>query len=190
MTYSIGSKFQNSIDLTDKVLFHHMENIGNQATELEIGFDSELSGNSLNLSNKITNIFTTKIKKMMPKTKEIKKYFVKTITEMDDQIVNPICNDEIIYKDFVKLLKKENLNINPAMRAIFWNHNFFYNGNELDLSSLKKKDYVLLRSLLEELINKRGIHRETFLRVRSSRILDIIFFLYKQNFVTFRKLSI
>ena len=76
------------------------------------------------------------------------------------------------------------------MKAIFWKDNFFYNGEELDLSTLSEKQYRIIKSLLEELIIKRTISVKSVSRIKSSCILEILFFLYQQNLVTFKHLSI
>ena len=82
------------------------------------------------------------------------------------------------------------LNINPSMKAIFWRDNFFYNGEELNLSTLSVKQHLIIKTLLEELITKRTISIKSISCIKSTHILQILFFLYKQNLVTFKYLSI
>ena len=87
-------------------------------------------------SDELTNQISSKISNLFPKYDEIKKNLVKAITEPDDEILDRIENNQISFTDFRFLLEKNNLNINPSMRAIFWRDNLFYNGEELDLSPL------------------------------------------------------
>lgn len=75
------------------------------------------------------------------------------------------------------------------MKAIFWRDNLFYNGEELDLSNLSARQHRIIKALLEELITKRTISINIISRVKSTSILEILFFLYQQNLVTFKCLS-
>ena len=88
------------------------------------------------------------------------------------------------------LLAKNNLNINPSMKAVFWKDNLFYNSEELDLSTLSAKQHRIIKALLEELITKRTISVKSISRIKAPGILEILFFLYQQNLVTFKYLSI
>ena len=56
--------------------------------------------------------------------------------------------------------------------------------------TLSEKQYRIIKSLLEELIIKRTISVKSVSRIKSSCILEILFFLYQQNLVTFKHLSI
>ena len=141
-------------------------------------------------SDQLANQISSKISNLFPKPEEIKKNLVKSITESDDEILDRVENNEISFSDFHFLLGKNNLNINPSMKAIFWKDNFFYNGEELDLSTLSEKQYRIIKALLEELIIKRTISVKSISRIKSSCILEILFFLYQQNLVTFKHLSI
>ena len=76
------------------------------------------------------------------------------------------------------------------MKAVFWKDNLFYNGEELDLSNLSAKQHRIIKDLLEELITKRTISVKSISRIKSPGILEILFFLYQQNLVTFKYLSI
>ena len=75
------------------------------------------------------------------------------------------------------------------MKAIFWRDNLFYHGEELDLSNLSAKQHRIIKALLEELITKRTISVNSISRIKSTSILEILFFLYQQNLVTFKYLS-
>ena len=189
ITYSIGFKTPNILDLTDKVFFYHMENIS---------FNSELfldykkikpSKDPMTFSEQLASQISTKVSNLFPKSEEIKKNLVKSITESDDEVLDRIENNEITFPDFHFLLRKNNLNINPSMKAIFWRDNLFYNGEELDLSLLSAKQHRIIKDFLEELISKRTISFKRISRVNSKSILEILFFLYQQNLVTFKCLS-
>ena len=190
ITYSIGLRTPNILDLTDKVFFYHMENISFDSDSLLDYNKIKPSTNPMAFSDQLANRVSSKISNLFPKPEEIKKNLVKSITESDDEILDRVGNNEISFSDFHFLLEKNNLNINPSMKAIFWRDNLFYNGQELDLSTLSEKQYQIIKPLLEELIIKRTIPVKSVSRIKSSRILEILFFLYQQNLVTFKHLSI
>ena len=190
ITYSIGLRTPNILDLTDKVFFYHMENISLNSDSLLDCKKIKLSTDPVFFSDELTNQISSKISNLFPKYDEIKKNLVKAITEPDDEILDRIENNQISFTDFRFLLEKNNLNINPSMRAIFWRDNLFYNGEELDLSPLSVKQYQIIKALLEELITKRTISVKSISRIKSTNILEILFFLYQQNLVTFEHLSI
>ena len=190
ITYSIGLRTPNILYLTDKVFFYHMENISFDSDSLLDYKKIKPSTNPMAFSDQLANQISSKISNLFPKPAEIKKNLVKSITESDDEILDRVGNNEISFSDFHFLLGKNNLNINPSMKAIFWKDNFFYNGEELDLSTLSEKQYRIIKSLLEELIIKRTISVKSVSRIKSSCILEILFFLYQQNLVTFKHLSI
>ena len=190
ITYSIGLRTPNILDLTDKVFFYHMENISLNSDSLLDCKKIKLSTDPVSFSDELTNQISSKISNLFPKYDEIKKNLVKAITEPDDEILDRIENNQISFTDFRFLLEKNNLNINPSMRAIFWRDNLFYNGEELDLSPLSVKQYRIIKALLEELITKRTISVKSISRIKSTNILEILFFLYQQNLVTFEHLSI
>ena len=144
----------------------------------------------MTFSDQLANQISSKISNLFPKSEEIKKNLVKSITESDDDILDRIENNEISFSDFSFLLRKNSLNINPSMKAIFWRDNLFYNGEELDLSTLSAKQHRIIKALLEELITKRTISVKSISRIKSTSILEILFFLYQQNLVTFKYLSI
>ena len=190
ITYSIGLRTPNILDLTDKVFFYHMENISLNSDSLLDCKKIKLSTDPVFFSDELTNQISSKISNLFPKYDEIKKNLVKAITEPDDEILDRIENNQISFTDFRFLLEKNDLNINPSMRAIFWRDNLFYNGEELDLSPLSVKQYQIIKALLEELITKRTISVKSISRIKSTNILEILFFLYQQNLVTFEHLSI
>ena len=190
ITYSIGLRTPNILDLTDKVFFYHMENISFDSDSLLDYNKIKPSTNPMAFSDQLANRVSSKISNLFPKPEEIKKNLVKSITESDDEILDRVGNNEISFSDFHFLLGKNNLNMNPSMKAIFWKDNFFYNGEELDLSTLSEKQYRIIKTLLEELIIKRTISVKSVSRIKSSCILEILFFLYQQNLVTFKHLSI
>ena len=189
ITYSIGFKNPNILDLTDKVFFYHMENICFEPDSLLDYKKIKPSADPLTFSDHLANQISSKMRKLFPKSEEIKKNLVKTITESDDDILDRIENNEISFPDFSILLRKNSLNINPTMKAIFWRDNLFYNGEELDLSNLSARQHRIIKALLEELITKRTISVKIISRVKSTSILEILFFLYQQNLVTFKCLS-
>ena len=71
----------------------------------------------MSFSDELTNQISSKISNLFPKYDEIKN-LVKAITEPDDEILDRIENNQISFTDFRFLLEKNNLNINPSMRAI------------------------------------------------------------------------
>ena len=81
------------------------------------------SADPLTFSDHLANQISSKMRKLFPKSEEIKKNLVKSITESDDGIVDRIENNEISFPDFRFLLAKNNLNINPSMKAVFWKDN-------------------------------------------------------------------
>ena len=190
ITYSIGLRTPNILDLTDKVFFYHMENISFDPDSLLDHKKIKLSTDPMTFSDQLANQISSKISNLFPKSEEIKKNLVKSITESDDEILDRIENNELSFPDFRFLLAKNNLNINPSMKATFWKDNLFYNGEELDLSNLSAKQHRIIKALLEELITKRTISVKSISRIKSPDILEILFFLYQQNLVTFKYLSI
>ena len=190
ITYSIGFKNPNILDLTDKVFFYHMENICFEPDSLLDYKKIKPSADPVTFSDRLANQISSKVRSLFPKSEEIKKNLVKTITESDDDILDRIENNEISFPDFRFLLAKNNLNINPSMKAVFWKDNLFYNSEELDLSTLSAKQHRIIKALLEELITKRTISVKSISRIKSPDILEILFFLYQQNLVTFKCLSI
>ena len=190
ITYSIGLRTPNILDLTDKVFFYHMENISFDPDSLLDHKKIKLSTDPMTFSDQLANQISNKISNLFPKSEEIKKNLVKSITESDDEILDRIENNEISFPDFRFLLAKNNLNINPSMKAVFWKDNLFYNGEELDLSTLSAKQHRIIKALLEELITKRTISVKSISHIKSPGILDMLFFLYQQNLVTFEYLSI
>ena len=190
ITYSIGLRTPNILDLTDKVFFYHMENISFDPDSLLDHKKIKLSTDPMTFSDQLANQISNKISNLFPKSEEIKKNLIKSITESDDEILDRIENNEINFPDFRFLLGKNNLNINPSMKAVFWKDNLFYNGEELDLSTLSAKQHRIIKALLEELITKRTISVKSISRIKSPGILEMLFFLYQQNLVTFEHLSI
>ena len=176
ITYSIGFKTPNILDLTDKVFFYHMENISFEPDSLLDYKKIKPSTDPMTFSDQLANQISSKISNLFPKSEEIKKNLVKSITESDDEILDRIENNEISFPDFRFLLRKNNLNINPSMKAIFWRDNLFYNGEELDLSTLSAKQHRIIKALLEELITKRTISVKSISRIKSTSILEILFF--------------
>ena len=122
-----------------------MENICFKPDSLLDHKKIKLSTDPVTFSDQLANQISSKISNLFPKSEEIKKNLVKTITESDDEILDRIENNEISFPDFRFLLEKNNLNINPSMKAIFWRDNLFYNGEELDLSTLSANNIELLK---------------------------------------------
>ena len=189
ITYSIGFKHPAILELTDKVLFYHMDNISSSQESSLKYFKIKTSRDPLDFSDEMINYFAEEIIKLMPNYEKIKKYVVKTITESDADVVNRIINKDIKFHNFLVHLNKKDLYINPAMKAVFWKDNLFYDGEELDLSALSEREHKVTKTLLKELIENRMISSGTIIPYfKFKRALKIIFFLYRENLLTFKKL--
>ena len=100
ITYSIGLRTPNILDLTDKVFFYHMENISLNSDSLLDCKKIKLSTDPVFFSDELTNQISSKISNLFPKYDEIKKNLVKAITEPDDEILDRIENNEISFLTF------------------------------------------------------------------------------------------
>ena len=166
-----------------------MENISSEPDSLLDYKKIKPSADPLNFSDQLANQISSKVRNLFPKTEEIKKNLVKTITESDDEILDRLENNEISFPDFSFLLRKNSLNMNPSMKAIFWRDNLFYNGDELELTTLSAKQQRIIKALLEELITKRTVSFVNIARIKSTGILEVLFFLYRKKLITFKCLS-
>ncbi|NDD35887.1 MAG: hypothetical protein EBZ26_06250 [Flavobacteriia bacterium] len=94
-----------------------MENISFDSDSLLDYKKIKPSTNPMAFSDQLANQISSKISNLFPKPAEIKKNLVKSITESDDEILDRVGNNEISFSDFHFLLGKNNLNINPSMKA-------------------------------------------------------------------------